>query len=62
MKKLIIASAIIFSSGIASASFAATAVKEKNTLGTADRNGEKNTLGTADRNGEKNTLGTADRF
>ena len=62
MKKLIIASVIIFSTGIASTSFAANTVKEKNTLGTADRNGEKNTLGTADRNGEKNTLGTADRF
>ncbi|HEY9534079.1 MAG TPA: hypothetical protein VIQ77_06060 [Mucilaginibacter sp.] len=51
MKKFIIASAIIFYTGIATTSFAAanTRVKEKNTLGTADRAGEKNILGTADR-------------
>ncbi|GAA4087727.1 hypothetical protein [Mucilaginibacter panaciglaebae] len=62
MKKFIVASAIILSTAMSATSFAATTVKEKNTLGTADRTGEKNTLGTADRTGEKNTLGTADRF
>lgn len=57
MKKLIIALAIIFSTGITT-SFAAT-TREKNNLATADR-GEKNNLATADR-GEKNNLATADR-
>ncbi len=60
MKKLIIATALIFSTSIVS-SFA-TPTREKNNLATADRNGEKNNLATADRNGEKNNLATADRF
>ncbi len=57
MKKLIIATALIFSTSIAT-SFA-TPTREKNNLATADR-GEKNNLATADR-GEKNNLATADR-
>jgi len=47
MKKLIVASAIIFSTGITATSFAAT-VKEKNTLGTADKTAAKITPGTPD--------------
>jgi hypothetical protein len=58
MKKIIIALAIIFSTGITT-SFAAT-TSEKNNLATADRAGEKNNLATADRAGEKNNLATAD--
>ncbi len=66
MKKIIIATAIVFSASIAS-SFAATTgsknnsviTNEKDNLATADR-GEKDNLATADRN-EKDNLATADR-
>ncbi|GAA4087732.1 hypothetical protein [Mucilaginibacter panaciglaebae] len=60
MKKLIVASAIVFSTGIANTSFAA-AIKEKNTLGTADRTGEKSTLDTTQWTAGKNIPQTADR-
>jgi hypothetical protein len=61
MKKLLIATAIIFSTSISS-SFATTVRADKNNLATADRAGDKNNLATADRNGDKNNLATADRF
>jgi peptidoglycan hydrolase CwlO-like protein len=60
MKKLIIAAAILLTTGISS-SFANTIVDKPN-LGTADRNADKPNLGTADRNADKPNLGTADRF
>ncbi|MDB5004632.1 MAG: hypothetical protein JWQ34_2857 [Mucilaginibacter sp.] len=61
MKKLFIATAIIFSTSV-SASFANTLKGDKNNLATADRMGDKNNLATADRAGDKNNLATADRF
>jgi hypothetical protein len=60
MKKLFIATAILFSTIIAPY-FANAAKGDKNNLATADRNGDKNNLATADKNGDKNNLATADR-